>query len=238
MLISVERQFVFVANLKTASTSIERALGPAADIVCRHTKLGKHLSLERIEARFPWVFRPYPIDRMVVFGVMRHPVDYLVSLYNSHHRPQGAGGRPSTLGIDFDSFVRDWSDTSWQANAQAQMFWRGDQIGVDVLIDFADLARQFRLVQQHLGCFGPLGHLNKSEVVIGRGDIAPDTLAEIERRYAEDLALYRAHAGRVHLGGDWVPITTAALAALPGKAVPKTGRLARAWGGLRLALGR
>lgn len=217
MLISLTGGFLFIANLKTASSSIERMLGPVSDIAIRHTHIGKHQPLEGIERRYAWLFKQVPIDSLVVFGVMRDPVDYLISLYNSHQKPAFAGGPISTVGVDFDRFVDEWSIKSWQADLQKRMFTRRGEIGIDVLIDFAELAPQLQTLQQHLGLDAAMVHVNESPNIIARSDVSPRARALIDDRYAPDFAFHRQYAGRVRTPDGWLPISAAALAAMPGK---------------------
>ena len=193
MLISTRRRFVFVANLKTGSSAIERALRREADIAVTETRLGKHLPLTRIEKRFAWLFQHYPLDEMFVFGVMREPVDFLLSLYNSHTKATPGDLMPSTRGQPFDTFVRDWSANSWQARPQRLMFERDGEIAVDALIDFRRLEPQFAAVCRRFDAKPALKTSNVSPRVMTRESISPE--------------LYESHAGRVKTDdGGWSPI--------------------------------
>src|SRR5688500_16762347 len=86
MLISLSRQFIFVANLKAASTSIEIALRPYAEICLTEAHWGKHFLLRDVISTFPWVWNlpGYEYEKFLVFGVIRDPIDYMLSLYNAH----------------------------------------------------------------------------------------------------------------------------------------------------------
>src|SRR5436309_11373731 len=86
MLISLSHQFIFVANLKSASSSIERALGPDAEFRAIKTNWGKHDDLSTISKKFKWIKRYVPAQDFFIFGVMRDPVDFILSLYNFHTR--------------------------------------------------------------------------------------------------------------------------------------------------------
>jgi hypothetical protein len=224
MLISTRRRFVFVANLKTGSSAIEQALRGEADIAVTETRLGKHLPLTQIEKRFAWLFRHYPLDEMFVFGVMREPVDFLLSLYNSHTKAPAGDPMPSTRGQPFDAFVRDWSANSWQARPQRLMFERDGAIAVDALIDFRRLEPQFAAVCRRFDAKPALRTSNVSPRVMTREAIPPETLAEIREIYAEDYAFYERHAGRMKAeDGGWSPIPHAVAAPEPLAPGPAAG---------------
>ena len=96
MLLSLSHKFIFVANLKSASTAIESAMGDKAEIKLSATKFGKHDGLSAISNKFAWIKRYIPYEEFFVFGVIRDPVDYLLSLYNSHQKPAFDGKQQST----------------------------------------------------------------------------------------------------------------------------------------------
>lgn len=52
MLISLRKKFIFVANLKTASTAIEKQLRSVCEVAILQTRFGKHHGLDEIEKRF------------------------------------------------------------------------------------------------------------------------------------------------------------------------------------------
>jgi hypothetical protein len=206
MLISTSHKFVFVANLKTASSAIERALRRHAEIVVRETRLGKHLPIAQIEQRFSWLFHHYPIETLFVFGVMREPVDYMLSLYNSHSETPEGGKKPSTRGQPFPEFVRQWAAESWQARPQRQMFLRDGAVAVDALIDFRELPAQFTSICHRLGVSTKLMVSNASPRTVIREDVDAETLRFIENHFAEDYAFYERYAGRMRIDDAWVAI--------------------------------
>ena len=180
MLLSLSHKFVFVANLKSASTAIEAALGPKAEIKVSATKFGKHDGLSAISNKFAWIKRYVPYEEFFVFGVIRDPVDYLLSLYNSHQKPAFDGKQQSTKDMSFDEFLGPWCERSWQARPQRKRFEdEHGRLRVSYLIDLAALAEEFPRVCARLE-LGPvdLGHKNESPEVLKRNDL---TTAQIER---------------------------------------------------------
>ena len=51
-------------------------------------RFGKHQRFSEVETRFAWMLDLFDPDKLFVFGVMRDPVDYMISLYNSHTDPK------------------------------------------------------------------------------------------------------------------------------------------------------
>src|ERR1700744_2290110 len=105
MLLSFSHKFIFVANLKSASTAIESAIGGKAEIKLSATKFGKHDGLSAISNKFAWIKRYVPYEEFFVFGVIRDPAAYLLSLYTSHQKPAFDGKQQSTKGLSFDEFL-------------------------------------------------------------------------------------------------------------------------------------
>src|ERR1700742_714787 len=99
MLLSLSRKFIFVANLKSASSTIEAAIADWAEIRLTQTRFGKHDGLTQISQKFVWAKRYVPYEEFFVFGVIRDPVDFLLSLYNSHNKSAFDGKQHSTKGL-------------------------------------------------------------------------------------------------------------------------------------------
>ena len=110
MLISTQKSFVFVANTKTASTSIEAALMPWSDIHRAGAPHRKHTSIRHLEAHYPDVFGPggkRPAD-FFRFGVMRDPVEWLGSWFR--YRKGNKTDSPLPANMDFAGF---WEQADW-----------------------------------------------------------------------------------------------------------------------------
>ncbi|GGY51213.1 sulfotransferase family 2 domain-containing protein [Parvularcula lutaonensis] len=197
MLISLKRRFVFIANLKTASTSIERVLARHAEVALVQSRFGKHMGLTSVLDRFGFLFAEEPFERFFSFAVMREPAERLLSLYRSHQHEQ-FNGRPSlsTKGMSFEAFLDDWLPAN-QAQAESQSSLLLDKRGrasLTRIIRFEDLDRAFPAVRRDIGLPWPIGtrlpRLNPSAAPsIG---ISDDARARIAALYPEDTALYAA----------------------------------------------
>jgi hypothetical protein len=188
MLLSLSRKFIFVANVKSASSSIERALGERAEIRLSQTKFGKHDGLTTISRKFGWVRRYVPYSEFFIFGVIRDPVDLLISLYNSHHKEIFDGLPHSTKGLSFDEFRQSWCEKSWQAKPQRLRFIdEHERFRVSHLIDFAELTLEFPKICARLGLQGvELPTANVSPAMLARNDLSAAQVRDIQDEFASD----------------------------------------------------
>ncbi|MFN6953659.1 MAG: sulfotransferase family 2 domain-containing protein [Acetobacteraceae bacterium] len=199
MLISLSHRFVFVANVKTASTSIEAALRPYTEIAISETRFGKHIGLAEIEKRFDFIFRKQPLSSFFVFAVVRDPVDMLVSVYSSHHKPEFKGERHYTGDLTFDQFLETFRQRqSWQLVPQAQRLRdRTGRLHMDYIIDFDRLPAQFDEVLSLIGLPPTaLPTFNESPDVMSVADVPAETRARIAEDYKRDYRILRLMAGR------------------------------------------
>lgn len=154
MIISIEKKFIFVANLKTASTSIEAALRPHGDIVVRRSELGKHLPYAEIQKRFRWVFSAISESEFFKFGVIRDPLDYALSLYKSHRDEKFKNNhRLYTGDMSFDDFLEKWvPNNKGQLQPQIDRFVDiNGNLALDQLIIYSDLEKKFPEVMSKVG---------------------------------------------------------------------------------------
>lgn len=188
MLLSLNRKFIFIANLKSASSAIEAALAPKADIRFTQTQFGKHDPLSAISQKYAWVKKYVPYDEFYVFAVIRDPVDYLLSLYNSHHKDEFDGRIHSTKNMSFDEFLDVWCGRSWQAKPQHLRFVdTHGRFKLSHLVLYDDLADEFGQICVHLKLgWVELPQRNLSPVMLNRADLTAAQVALIQSRYAED----------------------------------------------------
>jgi hypothetical protein len=191
VLISLAHKFLFVANVKSASSSIERALRAKAEIAIMETRFGKHAELSVVSRRFPWLRQYVPYSDFFVFGVIREPVDWILSLYNFHTKADFDGLAHSTKGVSFGQFLREGVEKRWQMRPQHLRFT--DEHGrfeMNHLLDFANLEWEFPRLSERLG-LGPiqLARANASPEILTRPDLPKEDIAFIEERFAADYQL-------------------------------------------------
>jgi len=210
MMICTSRSVIFLAGQRCASTSIEWGLRRFFEIAINETIYGKHMTYMEMERRFAWLFEARPLKDYFIFGVMRDPVDWVLSLYNFHHLPWfDVYPELSTKGMSMFDFLNDWSRRNrWQSRAQHKIFVdRNDVLAVDYLIDFTRLHEQFMQVCEFLG-LGPIEMTVKKSIspkVLTRADLAETEMHEIYRRYSTDQEIYRNSTGRLVSNKIWRP---------------------------------
>lgn len=154
MLIDIKRKTIFVAGLKTASTSIEHRLSPHADIRLTRSEWGKHDSVAQIQAKFDWLFLEEPWETFFAWAVIRDPIDMMRSLYWSHKREDFAA-EPTlyTGGMDFDTFLDEWTElNSDQCRPQSDRFMTAQgRYGLDLLLPYDMLHDALPLVAPRYG---------------------------------------------------------------------------------------
>jgi len=192
MLLSLSHKFIFVANLKSASSSIERALAAHAEFRATQTRFGKHDPLSTISKKFAWVRKYVPYEEFFVFGVIREPVDYVLSLYNFHHKEVFDGKVHSSKDLSFDQFWSEWCVRSWQAQPQHLRFVdQHRRLQISYLIDFSRLDDEFPRICQRIGVSGELHKVNVSPQILSRDDLTPEQTRRIVEHYEDDYALLK-----------------------------------------------
>lgn len=168
MIISIEKKFIFIANLKTASTSIEAALRPHGDIVVRRSELGKHLPYSEIQKRFNWLFKVIDEKEFFKFGVIRDPLDYALSLYKSHRHDKFKDNLKLYTGnMSFDEFIDVWvPNNKGQLQPQIDRFIDSKgELSLDQVIIYKDLEKSFPDAMRKIGV---------PEIVLPRMNVSPD----------------------------------------------------------------
>ena len=197
MLLSLSHKFLFIANVKTASSAIEDALKKYAEIAICETRLGKHDTLSVVSKNFSWVRKYVRYEDFFVFGVIRDPVDWLLSLYNFHSKPDFDGQRSSTKEITFGEFLREGFVSRWQMNPQHLRFV--DQHGrfqVSHLIDFSTLEIEFPRICHRVGIGErELSRINVSPTVLSRDDLVQAERDFINENYRADYDLINRCTG-------------------------------------------
>lgn len=154
MIVSTEKQFIFVAVPKTGSSSIEKALGKYSDEELEEGKT-KHTRLRDI----PLLLKePY-----YKFCFFRNPWDRMVSLFHYHQR-QGD--------IFFSRGYRDVGFEEWLKKAavagilekQFDYITNKGRLVADVAVyKFEEMKDSWNHICETLGVEGKLPHINKSK---------------------------------------------------------------------------
>jgi hypothetical protein len=203
MLISTSHHFIFIATPKAASTTIESRLKPHCEIAINETRFGKHLGLSQLVDRYAWIFEEVPLSRFFIFSVMRDPVDFMLSFYNSHCHPSFLDEPDGvfTGKMSFTEFLQKWTASSpEQVRPQHErMLDKDGNVGVDFVISYEKLRQGLEIVGEIIR-LGPIQDLeieNESFGKLRRRDLRRDNLDWIRRTYQEDILFRRQFCDRM-----------------------------------------
>ena len=105
MLYFEKQNLVLFATPKTASTSLEAALAPMADIVLQGDPRIKHCTFHRYRWRFEKFLMIFKKVQPETVALIRHPEDWLNSWFRFRHGDWLKDTPRSTRGKSFDEFV-------------------------------------------------------------------------------------------------------------------------------------
>ncbi|WP_444890106.1 hypothetical protein [Microbulbifer sp. DLAB2-AA] len=225
MLFSSDKKFIFIANLKTASTSIEEMLVPYSQISFLATSCGKHMSAEQARSIVNSFAASVRYEDCFSFGVMRDPLTYALSVYNSHSKKAFIGKPSYTGSISFDEFLRSWvlEKPSWQMRPQFRRFVdsASEKPMVNYVVPFESLERglSFAFDRLELNCvhnnsastiprllksfvasrgrINRLKRLNKSPQKLMAPKVSDWARDFIWREFSEDYAFYKSYVGKL-----------------------------------------
>lgn len=203
MLLSLTKKFLFIANLKTASTSIERVLAGHSELRLTHSPFGKHQSFAEFAERFRWMLSLTNIEDIFIFGVIRDPVDYVLSLYNSHKREQFKDNPKLYTGdMDFARFITQWvpRNADQLKNQYARFVSAEGRLITNLLISYDKLDAGLEIVAGKIGVpdLTKLPRANTSpEGGAKRGDLTREQVEWIETRFKRDREFIERHADRL-----------------------------------------
>jgi hypothetical protein len=202
MLLSLTKKFLFIANLKTASTSIERVLAPHAELRLTQSQFGKHQSFVEFAERFRWLLGVAGVEDLFIFGVIRDPVDFVLSIFNSHRREQFKDNpRLYTGGMDFARFVSQWvpRNADQLKNQYLRFISSEGRLITNLLISYDKLDSGLEIVAGRLGVpdLTKLPRANASPDGLKREDLSQEQIDWIEQRFRKDREFIERHADRV-----------------------------------------
>jgi hypothetical protein len=154
--------------------------------------LGKHVTIGQIIDRFSWLFAEVRLSEFFVFAVLRDPVDFMLSMYNSHRDPSFATDpRLYTGNQSFTQFLQRWVPANAdQVRPQYErLLDHQGHIGVDYVISYENLAKGLETVGHMIG-ISPIGSLhvqNKSFGRLRRADLHKAEQEWIYKTYIEDM---------------------------------------------------
>jgi Sulfotransferase family len=204
MLIGIKKRFIFIANTRTASTSIEMFLKGQSDIALTKPEYGKHFKYAAIVRKFHFIFDEpnVPASGYFRFGVVREPLEWVVSWYNYRRRKELPEGNPNSCRtVRFEEFAEEVMAKETRPFArigrQIMKFLDGDgvSLGVDYLIPLPRIHDDFRDICQALN-IGKEPQLdrkvrNASPATMSAGNVDASLAKRLRDHFAEDADLFR-----------------------------------------------
>lgn len=189
MLISIKKRFIFIANSKTSSTSIEAALTPYAEINRSGSPQRKHINWINARREYDFLFKipAYKPEKFFKFGVVREPAEWVISWYNyRNEKPSRPNSLPSDMG--FEQF---WDSNDWiKRSSQKSHFSNKNNIcKFNLIIPQEKINQVFPVVAKHLKCDkAVLPHKNKTLIKkIYRENIDTVLIDRINNYYMQDF---------------------------------------------------
>lgn len=203
MLISKQREFIFIHIYKNAGTSILNALMPFA--ANKWQRMAHRISRR---LHLPTRFDPNPFpdhikaseiinaigketfDSYFSFAIIRNPWDWQVSLYNyilktpPHHQHQVV----KALG-SFDEYIR-WRCKEEEVRFQKDFIYsKNDELLVDFVGRFEKLDTDFKAICSRIGISASLPKLNVSNTKPYRQFYSNETKELVRRAFDADIKL-------------------------------------------------
>lgn len=194
---SGKNKFIFVANTKSASTSIEQSkIAEISDIKLTEPVIGKHMSLEDIYGKFNFLFEEFNFNEFFKFGVIRTPLDWVVSWFNYISRPelrdpkhrfhQNYAGE-----MTFSEYWHLNKNKTFFPPRSNIFFPQNKNIRIDYLAKLENLTEDLSLIQGILGLDSlNIPKINESSLRrINPNDVEDFIKEEIREKYKSDYDL-------------------------------------------------
>ncbi len=195
MLIFWKERLVFLANTRTGSSSIERALETLAHVSVQRPPALKHLPARQVQAHIAPLLTGVTGDGFTTVALMRDPVDWVGSWYRYRQRDDIAVAAGSTGGQTFADFVEAYvaGDVAGFTGAESgrnvplgrQSDFLCDDAGqliVDRVFRYEDIGAFIAFLDDRLGC----------EITLPRLNVSPASAlqlpAPLDRRLRDHLA--------------------------------------------------
>lgn len=193
MLYFLKRNLVLFATPKTASTALEQALAPFADIVLQGDPAIKHCTFQRYCWRFEKFLGIYTKVAPETVALIREPEDWLGSWYRFRHGSWLDGTPRSTRGITFETFIESYlTDTPAPyaaVGSQAAFLTHPPQSRqVQTLWRYEGLAAFQDWLQAELGVTLDVPQANVSPQI--EMSLSDSLRARLSKKLARDYALY------------------------------------------------
>lgn len=193
MMVFLKEKLVFFATPKTASTSIEMALGTTCDIRISKVPNAKHTPYRKYQRLLEPFIMTLTGDEPDTVAVIREPIDWLGSWYRYRSRDELRGAKNSTAEISFDQFIESYlsDDPKPFARIGSQAKFMSDKdgnVGMSHLFRYEDIDGLAQFMQRRIGKQFQLGRANQSPVA--ELALSPDLRSELKQVLTPDYEIY------------------------------------------------
>ena len=197
MLISIKKEFCYIANTKVASTSMENVLKRISQIQLGGTPAIKHMTLHDLEHMVSPVLlkKGLDISNYYKFSVIRSPASWVISWFNYHSLDKFKYNKRKYFGnFTFDVFLEKVLSGEIKYISKGQS-WRfeSDNYIMDELICFENLDDRLEFLSNKFNMESIiLPKLNVStEKRMHTKDLTSKQKSLISEHYKKDEILYR-----------------------------------------------
>ena len=192
-MVFLKEKLVFFATPKTASTSIELALGTTCDIRISKVPNAKHTPYRKYQRLLEPFIMTLTGDEPDTVAVIREPVDWLGSWYRYRSRSDLDGHKNSTARVTFNQFIESYlseePEPFARIGSQAKFMTDKDGlVGMSHLFRYEDMEGLVRFLQNRIGKQFQLGRANQSPSA--ELDLSADLRSELIKVLAPDFEIY------------------------------------------------
>jgi hypothetical protein len=203
VIISDPYRFLYVANLRTASSSIHTALRSVATIIVNETSAGKHRTLTEIYQTYDATH----LDALFKWAVVRDPEAFLWSLYQFHKQPAFNGKPISTAAKSFGEFYQPDRHQKMFMPQASRFLDQDGNFGLDFLITLDRLSEGFAYLRFRLGLPNLL--LPVTNATEEPAAIPHDLVERIRSDYRSDYECIKEYGNRERTTDGFVKVFAA-----------------------------
>tara|TARA_R110001592_G_scaffold130031_4_gene343035 strand:- start:12141 stop:12716 length:576 start_codon:yes stop_codon:yes gene_type:complete len=185
MIISDSHNFLFIANTKTGSTSIQNCLNLYKS---EHKITPKHCTLKIIYKNFPF------IKDYFKFTIVRNPFDWVVSWYFYRKKVKNEN---NTRDITFKEWLSDENSSAYNVKgigltlSQFDMISGIENVNINFIGKFENLQEDFNIACDKIGILQQeLPHANKSKHKCYTEYYDDETRQIVAEKYAKDIEYF------------------------------------------------
>lgn len=195
MLVFLDKKLVVLANPKTATSAVERAITQAASIVISKPPKFKHASIKEFGKYLTPFIPEGELSKFDTTALIREPLDWLGSWYRFRHRENAKKKGKSTSEVSFDDFAlaacQPEPPDFARIKNQADFLAPRENLRVKHIFLYEDMDRFVAFLTERIGRKIELDKVNVS-VVTTELRLSKPVEEKFREKFAADFALHAA----------------------------------------------